>query len=598
MEQPPTATGSPDVEDTPPEGWYETLEASVFQSLGRKLAANLLVVAIWPVLALVAWHFNQERIAQILVGVGACAAIGAWLYLHWLIVRPIRRIVALMRNIGAGEADLSQAMPLSTRDELRDLALSYNRFAQKLRQIVGSMRGTSVKVAYEAALVSSRVGEAHQIAQNQDALSGAVFDAVEHATQLLDQTSAHAADMQQTTHRTVTTAQAASQQLNGAAGTVDQVQDELGRFAQVVEQLTARSQSIEQVVRLISEISDQTNLLALNAAIEAARAGEAGRGFSVVAQEVRNLAERVKQATGQISVSIADMLQVTDETSRQTATLRARMNEAHDAIHSSDHDVTDMVQRLQQMALQLDDVTRAVEEVQQANSRVVNEVTQIRGLSNDLAQKMTVSATASRNLSVATETISQLASRFRTGRGLLERLLLRLGQAGAEVEQCLADTAAQGIDVFDRQYQRIAGTDPVKYHTAYDQQVAARLQEIFDRTVKDTEGAVFCLAVDVGGYAPTHNSWFSQALTGDRATDLRQSRDKRIFSDPVGARAASSEQPMLLQTYQRDTGEVLNDLSIPIYLGSRRWGALRFGLKPDGLLQEAEGTSGTHGAKS
>ena len=585
-------------EDPPPQGWYETLEASCFQSLGRKLAANLLMVAIWPVLALLAWHFDQERLAQLLVGVGACAAIGAWWYLHWLIVRPIRQIVALMQDIGSGEADLSRVMPRSTRDELRDLALAYNRFANKLRQIVGSMRGTSVKVAYEAALVSARVSEAQQIAQRQDTLSGAVFEAVEHATQLLDQTGAHASDMRQTTHQTVSTAQAASHQLNGAASTVDQVQEELGRFAQVVEQLANRSQSIEQVVRLISEISDQTNLLALNAAIEAARAGEAGRGFSVVAQEVRSLAERVKQATGQISASIADMLQVTQETSRQTSTLRERMNEAHDAIHGSDHGVTDMVQRLQDMAVQLDDVARAVEDVQQANTRVVSEVTQIRGLSNDLAQKMGVSATASRNLSVATETISQLASRFRTGQGQLEHLLLRLGKAGTEVEQALSDAAAQGVDVFDRQYQRIAGTDPAKYHTAYDQKIATRLQDIFDRAVKDTPGAVFCLAVDVGGYAPTHNSWYSQAPTGDRATDLRQSRDKRIFADPVGARAAGSEQPMLLQTYQRDTGEVLNDLSIPIRVGQRRWGALRFGLNPEGLLQEAERLASAQGVQS
>jgi methyl-accepting chemotaxis protein len=86
--------------------------------------------------------------------------------------------------------------------------------------------------------------------------------------------------------------------------------------------------------------------------------------------------------------------------------------------------------------------------------------------------------------------------------------------------------------------------------------------------------------VDENGYAPTHNSKFAQPLTGDHEHDLKASRDKRMFDDPTGIRAARNTREFLLQTYMRDTGEILCDLSVPLTVGGRHWGALRVGFDP------------------
>ncbi|HMF27321.1 MAG TPA: hypothetical protein VKE42_01030, partial [Candidatus Cybelea sp.] len=117
-----------------------------------------------------------------------------------------------------------------------------------------------------------------------------------------------------------------------------------------------------------------------------------------------------------------------------------------------------------------------------------------------------------------------------------------------------------------------------------DSECERDLQSLFDELLGGVRGATFALCVDANGYAPTHNSKYSKPSTGDRAKDLAQSRDKRIFNDPTGMRAAKNEAPVLLQTYRRDTGEVLNDLSLPIHVGGRHWGALRFGFDPHVLL--------------
>jgi methyl-accepting chemotaxis protein len=144
----------------------------------------------------------------------------------------------------------------------------------------------------------------------------------------------------------------------------------------------------------------------------------------------------------------------------------------------------------------------------------------------------------------------------------------------------------RNVDIFDCQYQLIPGTEPAKYKTHYDDLFAKELQPLYDRMVDELNGSIYCLCVDTNGYAGTHNSRFSQPLTGDYDTDLNHSRDKRMFNDPTGKRSAKNTNPFLLQTYARDTGEVLSDLSLPIIVKDRHWGAVRLGFDPVILLQK------------
>jgi hypothetical protein len=135
-------------------------------------------------------------------------------------------------------------------------------------------------------------------------------------------------------------------------------------------------------------------------------------------------------------------------------------------------------------------------------------------------------------------------------------------------------TAARLFDTF---YIPIPDTYPQKYHTRYDTAFDKTIQDILDEYLKKDRRLVFVVAVDRNGYLPTHNSRYSLPLTGNREQDILHNRTKRLFNDRTGLAAARNTRPHLLQQYHRDTGEVMFDLSVPVHIRDRHWGAVRFG---------------------
>lgn len=131
--------------------------------------------------------------------------------------------------------------------------------------------------------------------------------------------------------------------------------------------------------------------------------------------------------------------------------------------------------------------------------------------------------------------------------------------------------------LFDTFYIPIPATDPQKYNTQYDRSVDGILLPILDKYLAQDKRLFFVVAVDKNGYLPTHNSRYSRPLTGNPSEDVLWNRTKRIFNDRTGLAAARNLEPYLLQRYSRDTGEEIADLSVPIVIQNRHWGALRFG---------------------
>jgi len=175
------------------------------------------------------------------------------------------------------------------------------------------------------------------------------------------------------------------------------------------------------------------------------------------------------------------------------------------------------------------------------------------------------------------EVVQGALAEFRTGRTTFDALVEAASGLRDQAAHILARHLAQGRNVFDQQFQRIAHSDPPRFATGYDQAVEPELQALYDSLLTALPGCVYALAVDNQGYAPAHNKAFSHPPSGDRATDLALCRHKRIFDDPVGVKLARNQQRFLFQTYLRDTGEVINDLSMPIFIGGRHWGAVRVG---------------------
>jgi methyl-accepting chemotaxis protein len=227
-----------------------------------------------------------------------------------------------------------------------------------------------------------------------------------------------------------------------------------------------------------------------------------------------------------------------------------------------------------------------MEEFAQTNQQVNQNVVEIFGLSETVSGSLKQTEQVSAELAKASEQVQDMVFSFIVGDGEFHQLIGNARKAREEVQNALGQALKEGHDVFDQRYQPIPNANPPKYKTSYDHKVEKLLQPIIDQVVQKTEGGRFCVAVDSNGYAPTHNSHYSKPLTGEHAVDLALSRDKRIFNDPVGLRAArNANKNFVLQTYTRDSGDILTEIALPIVLGGRHWGALRFGFDPTPLLK-------------
>ncbi|NMZ79820.1 MULTISPECIES: methyl-accepting chemotaxis protein [Pseudomonas] len=236
-------------------------------------------------------------------------AVGSAVWLLRSKLAPLGDLVRQAEALGAG--DLSVRLSVSSNDEIGQLARAFNQMSQALSTMVEHIRKASVEVNSRAQALSGLSGGAYEGMEQQSGEITSMAGAVEE----FSATSLNIADNMGSTQRL---AQENAQQtqigrtsMDEASSSLEQIAGALNSTAIVINTLGQRSQEIGGIVGVITSIADQTNLLALNAAIEAARAGEQGRGFAVVADEVRNLASRTRQATDEISGMIQSIQQET-----------------------------------------------------------------------------------------------------------------------------------------------------------------------------------------------------------------------------------------------------------------------------------------------
>ncbi|HKJ05277.1 MAG TPA: methyl-accepting chemotaxis protein, partial [Geopsychrobacteraceae bacterium] len=363
-------------------------------------------------------------------------------------------------------------------------------------------------------------------------------------------------------------------------------------YSSAIVDLDGKSHEIKNFVGLISEISHQTSLLSLNAAIEAARAGDAGKGFAVVAREIKVLSERVNEANTGISEKVGLMLDQLGDSSEEVRSIFAFSAGTQKAVQTSCEHFQKIISDFEHNSSQLEEMALAINQLLAANGEVTEKMSHISDLSREVSEMMSDSEQHSLALMEDTERMQEVVAHFKTGEGYLEQIIIRTREFRDDVQQRLERLQKeQSLDIFDQNYQRIADTDPPKFKTVYDAVLEQQFQPLYDQMTHELEGATYCLCVDKNGYGPTHNSVFSEPLTGDYQIDLLRSRDKRFFDDPTGLRGARNTSPFLLQTYARDTGEVLSDLSLPIIIGERHWGAVRLGFNPHVLLKKSSKTN-------
>ncbi|WDH49802.1 methyl-accepting chemotaxis protein [Pseudomonas chlororaphis] len=467
----------------------------------------------------------------------------------------------------------SKAAALASRVDNREIAALTRDLSCSTSHNALSAAGVAYSVRQLAGRVQSQLDSAARIVSSAEAMI--------HTEQLAAQLSQQALSAASEAHRSSAEGSAV---LGESITRMHRLSQSANDSRQLIEALSQRSEDIQRVALVIQSIASQTNLLALNAAIEAARAGEHGRGFAVVADEVRGLAGRTATATDEVGVMVGDIQQRTAQVVEQIRQLSSDLNTGVEQVESTGQHLQNIARLAAGVESQVGEIARGAETNRQQLDSLFHAVEQVRG---DLAvsdQQTRRLAEAAAQMEGQAEIISERLAEV--GLDDYHQRIYDLAQEGARriAEQFEADLAANRIsldDLFDRSYQPIANTQPVKYQTRFDRYADQVLPAIQEPLLARHEGLVFAIACTPQGYVPTHNKVFSQPLTGDPQVDTLHNRTKRKFEDRTGLRCGSHQQPLLLQTYTRDTGELMHDLSVPIRVKGRHWGGLRLGYKPE-----------------
>ncbi|HEY5513659.1 MAG TPA: methyl-accepting chemotaxis protein [Geomonas sp.] len=528
------------------------------------------------------------RMIYLLVAAGLCffvVMMGCmYLFFKKSIVKDLLFFSAKLKDIAQGEGDLTKEIPVNSEDEIGELAKHINHLIKKLRETITVLYQLAENVSISLCQVSNRTkGTVLSAAEQKDrSLSVAVAAEEMAATLNVVAGNTHqAAGLSEQVDRAASEGMAV---VDGACSSIMKIRENVVQTLGTVGRLETSSIQIGDIINLIEDIADQTKLLALNAAIEAARAGEHGRGFAVVADEVKMLSEKTATSTKEIAKIITSIQVESREAARSIAEEQERVE---DGVGKSSA-ARDCLERILGLASETADlinqIASATEEQSATTCEISEKIHHVSDSAQSVHQDMLESDAAFAVLTEVAEQIFSTVGKFSVGNrhDAMKALASELkDKAVAAIQKGIAENRISAADLADRNYRPIPNTSPQKYGTAFDKyfdQVVVPIQE----EIISRQGSVFfAICVDDHGYVASHNLRYSKPLTGDHESDKVNNRTKRIFDDKTGLKAAQNTEAFLLQTYMRDTGEIMNDLSTPIYFNNRHWGAVRIGYKAE-----------------
>ncbi|QBF82937.1 methyl-accepting chemotaxis protein [Shewanella maritima] len=344
---------------------------------------------------------------QILVSTLIIAAIftGLAIGVATSVSRPISKVAELFRDIGEGEGDLRQRLPVEGNDELAQLAQGFNSFISKIQQSVIEVAQTSEQLSLSANDVSAQANQTLDDSYQQKDRTMMVVTAINQMGATVSEIANSAAQAADTARAADEESSEGQQVVMTARDTINQLSNDVEQVGEVIESLATHTKSIGGILDVIRAISEQTNLLALNAAIEAARAGEAGRGFAVVADEVRSLASRTADSTNEVQTMI-DKLQA--EASRAVDAMEKSRNRSQQGVSAVDEASQSLTGISQQIAT-ISDMNIQVAAATEEQSTVVEDINRNVTEINDITQRTADTAQAA---AAASESLNQLASRL------------------------------------------------------------------------------------------------------------------------------------------------------------------------------------------
>jgi len=346
-------------------------------------------------------ELNESAQKMFLTTIAVAAAfIFLGLFLASSITKPIQVISERFRELGEGDGDLSQRIDIQGNDELAKLSHGFNGFIEKIHESVKEVAETSRALQVAAQGVAEKSHSTHDNSQNQRDQTIQVVTAINEMGATISEIASNAATAAETANGAEGNTEEGRAVVFKAKDAISRLAADIDHIGSVVQKLAGTTQDIGSILDVIRDISDQTNLLALNAAIEAARAGEQGRGFAVVADEVRNLASRTATSTEEIQKMIN---QLQGDAQNAVSAMEAGKEVTHEGVVSTDQavevlaqiseSITDISDRNTQVATATEEqstvvhtINENIEEINSINEMTTNTAQELADASNELQE--------------------------------------------------------------------------------------------------------------------------------------------------------------------------------------------------------------------
>lgn len=442
-------------------------------------------------------------------------------------------------------------------------------------------------------------GDVRQLGRDMNTLQDRLVAMISNASDVATQIANQGGEVRKASSAMNSTLETSMSDINGVTASVDTLHGLMGRISVQADETIGFTSSAQKVVNVgrsaadeatqslaqmendakeiagilgsIEAISKQTNLLAINASVEAARAGRAGAGFAIVSEEVKALAIRSGEASGQIR-EIVDRTRVSvGACSERIANCARLMDEISSEVDQAG-DSTQKIEALcQEQGNAMDQTRQSVAGLQQGisvASRSAHQMAQVaEGFDLTAAHLHSVlsSFVLSDETMVAdiTARAAEVSRRFETG--------IRTGRISKEA-------------LFSRDYEPVPGIEPAQFTTSYTDFTDQVVTDVIEDALSFSDDVIFCAPINVDGFIPTHNKKFAQApRSDDPVFNAGNARNRRFFTDRVGLAGGRSTAPCLVQSYRRDMGGgnfvTMKDISAPIFVDGQHWGGLRMGYR-------------------
>lgn len=471
---------------------------------------------------------------------------------------------------------------LGNTEKLDALSSAFGQISNRISMLAVNIADTSGTVGDVTDALTNQVTSLTQLLDAMEAVETRNHAISDAANQSIERATQVHGGLSETTSSIETIFTTSSNDIQKMSETTTET---IGEFRTIKGQL----KEVHDHSESIQKISTQTRMLAINAGVMAANAGDAGKGFSVIAESVSELAEQ----TSGVSRSIINRLSSLEKTMEKLLDLSEKSNSVAEEALSRRVMIDEEFQKFRIFG-----------------DEVENLVTSISGMASPIAANNQASAKALSDLREIDHSSQLNFNKLQATRGKFDALvsftedvIVLMEQSGVETEdttlirECM-DKASEVSeifqnairsgriskqDLFDERYLPIAGSNPEQVMTGFTKFTDETLVELQEALVAKHERFAFCAAIDKNGYIPTHNLAVSKLQGHDPVWNAANCRNRRIFNDRTGLAAGQNTKPFLMQTYRRDMGGgtfvMMKDLSAPIIVDGQHWGGFRCGVK-------------------